>query len=393
MTSIEDRLRDAMAAKAETVRDDGRPRALPTPRRRPSRGRWWAPLAVAVAIVTVVAGIVLGTRAVSPPAPAVRPTPPGPYVGPIAPPIKKVWPGAVHEIPTTGPGGRAFKPDVFVSSRVVVGRGFTRNRPDGIWSYDLDRRAFSRVAPLKELGVANEPVVFGSGFVAWSALRDSMTEIWAVPVTGGVPRRVTAFSAVFTGDSYQGIELAIADSMAVWSPSNGGVYQVRLAGGRPAPVKGTKGYHLLAWPWAGRPKQEWMPDQSVSRPMEHLIDVRTGERDDAVHPRKEGWQDCGVTWCVNSREAWRRDGTGLRELPGNAAAGIYSDRFVLLHQKGTDGKRATAVHDIATGRTGILGLLPTRMGERAFPTVHVQDGMFWYQRDGRQVVVNLNGIR
>ncbi|MEU4535482.1 hypothetical protein AB0G15_11505 [Streptosporangium sp. NPDC023825] len=398
MTEIEDRLRDAMAARAESVRDDGRPRALPAPRGT-SGARWWAPIAVAAAIVTVVAATVAGTRTVTPPTPAVPPVPtvptarPTPRTGVLAPPVRQVWPGAVHEIPATGPGGRVFTPDVFVTGRVVAGRGLTRNRLDGIWSYDVDRRRFTRIAPLKNPNVMNAPLVFGDGYLAWSTLRDRLTEIWAVPVTGGVPRRIASVAAVLVDDTYRGVDLAIAGGAAVWSPlDGGGVYRAPLTGGKASLVDGTRGFHLVDWPWAGRPEQDMMSDRPAARPMESLKNVLTGETRGAAPPAGlTSWSDCGVTWCLNGAEAWRRDGTNRHGLPGTAHGLLYSGRFVLLHQRSRDGRGASSLHDVATGRTGLLFPVPTRRGDKAPPTLYVHEGMFRFRSGpGRQVLVDLN---
>lgn len=58
MSTIEDRLRDAMAARADAVQDDGRFPALPASApRRSFRARWVLPVAVAAAMVTLVAAI------------------------------------------------------------------------------------------------------------------------------------------------------------------------------------------------------------------------------------------------------------------------------------------------------------------------------------------------
>ncbi|MER6583977.1 hypothetical protein, partial [Nonomuraea sp. NPDC001023] len=233
MTTIEDRLRDAMAARAETVQDDGLPRAAPSPcRGRVAARWWWAPVAVATATAAVVSVTVLGTRTIGS-APPSAAAPPAAAAGRLSPPVRQVWPGAVHEIPVTGPGGRVFLPDVFVADRVVAGRGLTGNRLDGIWSYDLDKRAFTQVAQLQDVKVANEPLVFGDGYLVWSAVRDDRSEIWAVPVAGGVPQRIAALRAVLSSDnSYSGIrKLAVAGGMAVWSPPDGGVYRAPLKGG------------------------------------------------------------------------------------------------------------------------------------------------------------------
>lgn len=385
MTGIEERLKDALAAKAGTVRDDGRPRSLPAPRERSSGARWWAPLAVAAAILIVVAATVVVTRTVTPPAPAVRPTP-----EPSAAPVEQLWPGAVHEIPAKGAGGGGFMPEVFVSDRVVVGRGYARNRPPEIWSYDLDKRTFARIARLKKEEVGTHPVVFGAGHLAWSSLRGRMKEVWTVPVTGGVPRRIFSDRATVTRDNMTlGIgRLAVADGQVVWSPDEGGVYRAPLKGGKATLIDGTKGYSLVEWPWAGSPRNDSLVGDPSPRPVEHLKNLLTGERRDVVPPAgRTSWTDCGVTWCVNGVEAWRRDGTGLRELPGAARGEIRSGRFVLLRQAASGGKQAAGLHDLATGRTGLLFHTPTRT------ILHLQDDTAWFQTGrGTHVLVNLAAI-
>ncbi|MET8160531.1 hypothetical protein ABZT47_29595 [Sphaerisporangium sp. NPDC005289] len=391
MTGIEDRLRDALTAKAETVRDDGEFHLLPAALGR--ERRWRAPVAMAAAMAAVAVGTIVGTRtvAVAPPAPAARQASPAPYAGPLAPPIKQVWPRAVHEIPVKGAGDLEFMPEAFVSDRVVVGRGLIRSRLDGIWSYDVGTRAFTRIAPFRGRAVMDSAPVYGDGYVAWPALNERMTEVWAVPVTGGVPRRIASVPAAMTSEaSYEGIDLAIADGMAVWSPSDGGVYRVPLKGGRASLVSGTAGYYLVEWPWAGRPAKKTMTD-AIPRPMEHLKNVVTGALSDAAAPAgRSAWQDCGVSWCFNGAEAWRRDGTGLRALPGIARGVLYSGRFVLLSQKDRDGRRANAVYDIATGRAGLLFLTPARPGDKAYPTLYLQEGVMRYRTGrGTQVVVDL----
>ncbi|MEV0200234.1 hypothetical protein [Nonomuraea sp. NPDC050691] len=352
-------------------------------------------MAVAAAITVVVAATVVATRTVTPTVPAVRPTPPKPSPVGFAPPVRQVWPGAVHEVPATVPGGREFRPDVFVSDRVVVGRGLTRNRPDTIYAYNVDRRRFARITSLEGgMYIDNDPVVFGDGYVAWSAIRDRNAEIWAVPVTGGVPRRLASVTATLTSENqiFGAQNLAIADGMAVWSAADGGVYRVPLKskGGEWTLVLGSRGFHLVEWPWAGWPQHE-RGDHPVARPLEHLKNVVTGESRDVTPPSgRTSWQDCGLTWCRNGAEAWRRDGTGLRAFPGRAMGGLSSGRFVLVHQRDPSGKAAVAVHDIATERTGLLLTIGTRKGDKPSPTLHLQDGMVWYQTGrGTQVLVDL----
>ncbi|WP_405087538.1 permease-like cell division protein FtsX [Microbispora sp. NBC_01389] len=66
MSTIEDRLRDAIAARARTVPDDGLDHALPTPRRTRPRG-----LAIAAAALAV-AGTIVGVARFAEPSPNPR---------------------------------------------------------------------------------------------------------------------------------------------------------------------------------------------------------------------------------------------------------------------------------------------------------------------------------
>lgn len=66
MSTIEDRLRDAMAARARTVPDDGLDHALPAPRRTRPRG-----LAIAAAALAV-AGTIVGVARLTEPSPDPR---------------------------------------------------------------------------------------------------------------------------------------------------------------------------------------------------------------------------------------------------------------------------------------------------------------------------------
>ncbi|MEU0477608.1 hypothetical protein ABZ260_00265 [Streptosporangium sp. NPDC006013] len=105
---IEDRLRDAMAARARTVQDDGPPPPLPGPRRL-LWGRWTLPIAVAVATVAVMAGIgvtVRGGGSGRPPvlAPAIAPAPPF-YVAAVVTSSTVKTKNATHTSSTRGPLG------------------------------------------------------------------------------------------------------------------------------------------------------------------------------------------------------------------------------------------------------------------------------------------------
>ncbi|MEU6721490.1 hypothetical protein ABZ897_59470 [Nonomuraea sp. NPDC046802] len=67
-STIEDRLRDALTARAQTVQDDGRFAVLPAP--RTPRTRWALPVAVAAAMAVLIAVVTVSLRPSPPPRPA-----------------------------------------------------------------------------------------------------------------------------------------------------------------------------------------------------------------------------------------------------------------------------------------------------------------------------------
>ncbi|MFD0479937.1 hypothetical protein ACFQ0B_76220 [Nonomuraea thailandensis] len=309
------------------------------------------------------------TRSVAPPAPAVRPTP---SVSPFASPVEQVWPNAVHEIPGTVPGGQAFVPQLFASSRVVVGHGIDRKRLDSVWSYDIGSRRFTNIVPPN--GFTGLSLAFGDGYLAWWAVGNRKAEIWVVPVTGGVPRRLASVDGRMSSyhEAVGAGGLAIADDAVVWSPGDGGVYRLPLKGGKPTLMSGTRGLYLVEWPWAGSPRDARLNGPPIPRPMERLKNVLTGEIRDATAPAgRTSWDECGVTWCLRGMEAWRRDGTDFRVLPGHgrSRSNLYAGRYVLLRQHDRSGKLATAVHDLATGSTGLLFRKPEHRGHKSTSTL------------------------
>jgi len=395
MTSFENRLRDALTARAQTVQDDGRPHPLPAPRQFAPR-RWRVPIAAAAAIATVVAGVAMGARVLDSPRPAAEPspTPSRQVFDEIAPPMADVWPEAVHRIPVKAPGGQDFRVSAFVDERTVVGKGLIKSRPRTIWTYDLDTRKFTEIAPLAMPGIMNDALVHGEGMLAWNTFAKRTGEIWTVPLTGGTPRRVTTFPVDLGGEkAYHGIELAIGDGHVVWSRVlDGGVHRAPLSGGAPEPVPGADGMHLLDWPWAGRPGHKRSAAKPSSKVMVEVLNLSTGERDEAKVPKGKATWRCGVDWCLDgSREARRRDGGDRRDLPGQLSE-VLSDGGVLLHQKAKDGQWALALHDLDSGRTGGLGRLPTRKGDPAPPTLYLQDGLIYRREGGEQTVVNLAAL-
>jgi hypothetical protein len=113
----------------------------------------------------------------------------------------------------------------------------------------------------------------------------------------------------------------------------------------------------------------------------------------------EPFATCHVTWCLRGTTAVRRDGTGERELPGmpetSGAMAPALDRFVTLLQTGEGERlRGQVLYDLRTGRAGALGLGPDARGRLATAALDYRaPGLFAYERDGKQVVVNLSKIK
>ncbi|MFC7720868.1 hypothetical protein [Nonomuraea recticatena] len=99
--------------------------------------------------------------------------------------------------------------------------------------------------------------------------------------------------------------------------------------------------------------------------------------------------NCVVTWCVRGDRAATRDGSRERELPGFTQDLPALDRFVTVTM--TEGARpkGVALVDLATGKTGDLGIRPVG-NEMAAPTLDYRaPGLLAYELGGKQILVNL----
>ncbi|WP_066371853.1 hypothetical protein [Herbidospora mongoliensis] len=357
MSHIEDILRDALTTKAATVADDGLLHPLPTPHRSWSV-RWRGPLALAASLAVVASGLFLGVRGVAvEPFPAASPKAMGPYVGPLATPIEQVWPKAVHRIPAEGPGGVAFTP-TDVADGAVVGRG----QQDTILRYDLTRRAFNVVATVNTYTTS---LVAGDGHAAWWA----GGAIWLAPLTGGEPVRLA--TAGTSPTSLTG--LAIADGMVTWSTFESGIQSVPLSGGPVARVPGSAGYVLMEWPWAGRAPNG-------------LVDLRSGTWSTAPTPRgRTVWFGCGPEWCADLLEAWRRDGTVVRRLPGRPTSRLWGAHVVHLVQQDAAGTRASTLYDVPSGRAGQI--------VNEAEGVQLGDEVSWYRTGDTVTAIDMDALR
>ncbi|WP_030452017.1 hypothetical protein [Herbidospora cretacea] len=357
MSDIEDLLKDAFAAKAATVADDGIPRPVPPPRRS-FPVPWLAPVAVAVCLVVVASGIMLAVRGRTD-----RPPPAGPYALPTTAPIDRVWPGAVHRVPAEGPGGVAFTPADVVGDQ-VVGKG----EQETILRYDLTRRSFGVLATVNAY---TTNLVAGDGHAVWW----SAGALWSVPLTGGQPLRLATLEpspASLTG-------LGVADGMVVWSTVDAPVRRVPLSGGAVGEVPGSTGYVLMEWPWAGKGRDE-------------LLDLRDGARSTApLPPGRTVWFGCGPEWCADLREAWRRDGTATRPFPGRPSARLWGWHVVHLIQPDPDGEAGSALYDLASGRAGhiVLGRGP----KGGLPSLVLGDRATYYQEGDTVTVIDMDALR
>ncbi|GAA2658423.1 hypothetical protein GCM10010412_029830 [Nonomuraea recticatena] len=362
-------------------------------RRRRRRGTAAAG-AAAVALVTV-AGFV-ATNAISHARPA-----PAPASGPAkVEPIRKAWPAAVHTAPRTLPNGRPYTPERFLDKDTVLVRTLRdghADRSDGLWAYHLDtRRAELLVAVQVPKGtvVSWSFTALGEGQLVWWTLRKDgerrVVDIWAAPEKGGAQRRVTSFEGR-PGRAEIG-NLAVVEGKVVWSMFwDGGLFRVPLSGGRPSKVEGTMGRHLLRWPWAASFQHPRRKKDLQTPPFGDLLNVLTGERRGVSLPVDDPrlpW-NCVVTWCVRGDRAATRDGSRERELPGFTQDLPALDRFVTVTM--TEGARpkGVALVDLATGKTGDLGIRPVG-NEMAAPTLDYRaPGLLAYELGGKQILVNL----
>ncbi|MEU8042410.1 sigma factor-like helix-turn-helix DNA-binding protein [Streptosporangium sp. NPDC049078] len=194
-------------------------------------------------------------------------------------------------------------------------------RPEVLYLYDLTggdlRKITDMHGPGKAAGNAAN-IGLGKGMVAWSTSTKTSVRLWAVPLTGGEARQVAEHRT--GGDTIDG--LAVAKGAIVFSVRKGGVFSVPVDGGRVTPLDHGTGLHLLSWPWAGSPGT-WSPqDGADGAPFTHLVNLETGQTDDAA-PARQGQQllACGVQSCISTTPGGARaftrsrDGSTQQEVP------------------------------------------------------------------------------
>lgn len=356
-------------------------------------------------------------------------------------PIAELWPEAVHRIPKRLPDGRTITPETFLDRGTLLVSAGKGERKRQVMRYDLATRTVAPVAPIAlpsdRAKAAVGPFATGDDHVVWAVDHggdDPRTyEIWAAPLaaaarSGSRKARRIALMETSTARAAAAVDdLTVVDGKATWSSAGGeGVYQVPLTGGTAGtgdvatPLPGTRGYHLVMWPWVGHPGGSPATWTLSNASYTVLRNVRTGERRDARLQSTAGWR-CGVTWCLGvltkdrytpgvvPNIAQRRDGTGkhtyLHSLP---LAGTNNwlpgrDRFVVSTASRSLGGRSTYVlHDLVTRRSGDLGLpteKPTRRGDRRIwkradfpPLLRPSSDLYCVEFDDDYLVVNLSAI-
>ncbi|WP_155350486.1 hypothetical protein, partial [Acrocarpospora pleiomorpha] len=185
----------------------------------------------------------------------------------LPPPLKDVWPEAVHELPMRLPDGKPYQPILFLDrDRMLI----KVEKAGLLASYDLRTGEVKDLVRLQTEIPASD-FTLGSGTIVWWTSRldrdGRVVDIWTAPVTGGKatlrasarpdaivkdPRLQVASSAMASTDSFTG--LSVAGENIYWSSGNAGLWRLPLTGGAPpATVPDTAGYHLLSYPWMGRP--------------------------------------------------------------------------------------------------------------------------------------------
>ncbi|GAA0992055.1 hypothetical protein GCM10009555_080480 [Acrocarpospora macrocephala] len=298
-------------------------------------------------------------------------------------PIEQVYPDAVHEVPARLPDGRPYDVVGMIDrGHALLGshRDSRSDRTDGLWSLDLATGSATqlvKVSAPKGTVVSAWYTAVGEGRLAWWTARRVMgkmtTTFFTAPVTGGEQR------AIAEAPGYP-LALAIDGGRLVWTRSGaGGAYEVPLTGGTPRPIEGTKGLHMVRWPWLGRPGFRLEDPPNVVHA--EIVNALTGERRTA--PAWRAPTSCSVTWCVSRDRVGRRDGTSMRTMPSWQHNAPALDRFLLFTSPKSD--RFHLLADLATGVT-------TDLRPDDSPSLDHLATTLTYRRGDSKVIVDLTAI-
>ncbi|MFB9475265.1 hypothetical protein ACFFR3_37750 [Nonomuraea salmonea] len=301
-----------------------------------------------------------------------------------AEPLEKV----VHEVPRRLPGGGQVRPRLMLdATRLLLSAGkslYVRHLRSGKTVKLAD-------VPLPK-GTTLFPAGFtvGNGRIAWWTARTARggkkrtADFWAVPVGGGTVRRVA--SAVLPPPSRAGLVtgLAVTPKGLAWSAGDDGVFVA--AGGAVKRVEGTRGRHLLSWPWAGSPG----PSDPRQTPYQSVKNVETGETRRAPGPGSA--VACGVTRCIVradgsfSARVLGRDGRaqGAVDATGMPPQPLLRDRFAVAYALGR-----ALVHDVTTKTAVVVEGVDTGTRYRTAPG----DDLVVFRRGDKYVIVDLAAVK
>ncbi|MFF0770862.1 hypothetical protein ACFYUK_18400 [Nonomuraea wenchangensis] len=344
--TTEEKLAQALRAIADRAEDrDVLPGVLARRRRRAHRR---TQVALAAVCATALAFVVT----VAWPVPRVDTAEPGPERNAV----DRVWPQAVFTLP-----GRS-RPLAAISATEVLVWG-----ERGTFEvYDAASRSSRTVVTAlgqvpRLLAVDRERVAWLAGGHAWVAsLR-----------AGGGARKV----GPIPGENVD--RLALAGPDLVWSAPLDGVWRMRIDGGVPERVPGSKGLQLVEWPWATDEPLDMRTNPT------RVVDLRTGA---AVKVRPAPGVvrlRCGATWCTGTRGndtvVQRGDGSGY-EVRRGLRGYPYRDRFFVGSGEIYDARTRTTVTFEGTR-------LPA--GGRRWS---VGEGVVSWTQGGRVRVVNLAAV-
>ncbi|GAA4232926.1 hypothetical protein FHR32_004377 [Streptosporangium album] len=327
-------------------------------RRRRRRAR----VVLAAAAVLLVAG---GTVAVMPGGGETMTAAPAsePHSATPAERVEKVWPEAVRKVPAKWPDGASWQPQTFIDDRtLLVTAPAGLDQPTAVYAYDLDDDSRRKIADLPspegKSGFTNGFAVGDGHVVWWSAAKDRIAHLWAVPVGGGTAKLV-ADQSIKEGDGSGIDSLTVANGKIVFSLYTGGVFAVPLEGGTVEPVEGGTGMHLLAWPWIGTPGRGGEPHGTE---FARILNVETGETRTAVTHPGEVIRFCGVTICLGRTSEGQsffrhRDGSSQKMVPASVSSMTppTQDRFYVSTYGGRKFE-GVGLYDLNTGKSGYLGI-------------------------------------
>jgi hypothetical protein len=183
----------------------------------------------------------------------------------------------------------------------------------------------------------------------------------------------------------------------VWSVNgSGGVYRAPLTGGAPEPVPGTKGMHILSWPWVGSPDGVEGVGTKKNQ-FGQLRNLRTGEtRSTHLTRDATGMWACGLTWCTgNGRggatEVEHRDGSDHHAIPSQGVSPgdpPALDRFVIT----TPTRTTAALYDLKTHRMGDLGIVAKGNGVSYMALRNPANRLYWSDAATSYLIIDLGAI-